>query len=100
MFCIIYRFEVKSGYEEQFIASWKGLTRFYREFASSLGSRLHRSTANEYIAYAQWPDETTYLNSRELSNTSSKEWSKQMKEACTKIERLPEITLVEDMLIH
>ena len=56
MFVVIYEFEVKQGSEKQFKSSWLKLTEGIYKQLGSLGSRLHHSEGNIYMAYAQWPD--------------------------------------------
>lgn len=67
MFCVVYRFHVRQDKEEQFQAGWKELTEILKEQNGALGSRLHRDSNSDWIAYAQWPDEQTWSS---CSNTS------------------------------
>ena len=60
MFIAIYSFKVKEGFEMEFKGSWRGLTQLIYQHEGSLGSRLHMSNDGEYIAYAQWPDQSTF----------------------------------------
>lgn len=98
MYCIIYQFEVKPGFESRFIKAWEKLTLFYRDEYNSLGSRLHRESDLHYMAYAQWPNLETYeaAGSKETSETAL--WSQQMREACTTIQALYKLEPVADYL--
>jgi len=60
MYVVIYSFQVKNGLEKSFEEAWKEMTKLFRDFAGSLGSRLHKGEGNLYIAYAQWPDKRTW----------------------------------------
>ncbi len=60
MFAAIYSFKVKPNQTESFEKAWEDLTRLIYQFEGSLGSRLHKSDALNYIAYAQWPDKNTW----------------------------------------
>ena len=54
-FCVIYRWKLVPGKEEQFRQGWEAMTVELRENAGALGSRLHRSDEGTWVAYAQWP---------------------------------------------
>lgn len=54
-FCVIYRWTILAGKEEQFQAAWATLTEEIRDHAGGLGSRLHRAADGTWLAYAQWP---------------------------------------------
>ncbi len=97
MFAVIYTFTVKENRNKDFIKGWKGLTQLIYEYEGSLGSRLHMKSKNEYVAYAQWPDKSTWENAGghlpEMANSSSR----LMKESCEKIETLYELEVLEDL---
>jgi hypothetical protein len=63
MVAIIYLFKVKPNQTENFIAAWREMALLIYEYENSLGSRLHKQNDSTYIAYAQWPDESTWKNS-------------------------------------
>ncbi len=65
MFCVIYRWELKPGREDDFIAAWARLTAAIREHRGGLGSRLHRAADGLWVAYAQWPDRATWESAQE-----------------------------------
>ena len=50
MFSVIYKFEVKLDQKDSFEKSWKDLTQLIYNYASSLGSRLHKKDECNYIA--------------------------------------------------
>ena len=65
MFAVIYRWQVVPGLEAQFEEGWRrGTERIAAEFGG-WGSRLHRTGAGVYVAYAQWPDEATWKRAME-----------------------------------
>lgn len=63
MIAVILEFEPINGMEEEFVSAWAECTEAIYENLGSLGSRLHRSTTGNFIAYAQWPDRETYERS-------------------------------------
>lgn len=98
MYCIIYRFEIKSGSEKEFKDAWQSLTLLFRRYAGSLGSRLHRA-GDDFIAYAQWPDKETYDRADvKLPKEEAERFRKQMAESCIKIERIPDLEVEIDLL--
>ncbi|MCR9153387.1 MAG: antibiotic biosynthesis monooxygenase [Bacteroidetes bacterium] len=98
MYCIIYQFEVKPGFEAQFIKAWEKLTLFYREECNSLGSRLHRESGLHYMAYAQWPNLETYEAAGSKENAETAIWSQEMREACTSVKALYKLEPIVDYL--
>ena len=63
MLSIVLEFRVIEGKEDEFIRAWTKCTEVIYQNFQSLGSRLHRSETGSFIAYAQWPDQTTYETS-------------------------------------
>jgi hypothetical protein len=60
MFCVIYRWRLHAGMEDAFVAAWARLTDAIRARRRGLGSRLHRTGDQLWLAYAQWPDRGTW----------------------------------------
>lgn len=98
MYCIIYKFHVKENYTQEFLESWIELTKCIYTYEGSLGSRLHRESENEYIAYAQWPSKSHYLNAGNQLTTEAEAYKKSMKSACYSIETLHSAEMVVDLL--
>ena len=98
MFVAIYSFKIHEGKETEFIQAWEELTKLIYEFENSLGSRIHRKSATEFIAYAQWPSKEVWKNSGDKLPESAKSWRLQMRASCTKIETLHELEMVSDLL--
>lgn len=89
MFTVLYRWRIKQDLEQQFIDAWTEITAYYRENASSLGSRLHRGSDGIWYGYAQWPSpEVRRLAFASLSSHSARP---RMQEAIQ--ESFPEIRL-------
>ncbi|MEL0109756.1 MAG: antibiotic biosynthesis monooxygenase, partial [Cryomorphaceae bacterium] len=82
MFCVVYQFEVKENSKEQFIRSWKDLTNMFIVHAGSLGSRLHQSKGDILVAYAQWPDESTWRLAGGRLPESAQELRETMRQSC------------------
>ena len=91
--CVIYRFRIREGFEQQFIDSWSRITLGLREHRGALGSRLHRGPDDIWYAYAQWP--TAEARSRAFEGASvDAEAGELMREAVA--ENLPEIVLTPE----
>jgi len=73
MFVVMFEFVVKPGFEDQFQTAWAKTTQGIYLFKGSLGSRLHRTTDNVFIAYAQWPDEQTYRKAFDIEMSNEYE---------------------------
>ena len=54
MLVVLYRWRLRPGAEDAFIAAWSRMTEQLR-FRGSLGSRLHRGADGLWYGYAQWP---------------------------------------------
>lgn len=98
MFIAIYRFKVKKNNEEIFIEAWEDLTKLIYRHEGSLGSRLHKSDSNEFIAYAQWPDRATWKNSGDRLPPEADIVWKNMREACEEVENIYELDSISDLL--
>ena len=99
MFIVIYSFKTKKGQEPIFETAWRELTLLFRNYAGSLGSRLHKKADQHYIAYAQWPDKKTLENANSKLPDEATAVGKTMRNACEKIEILHELNVVDDLLI-
>ena len=60
MFTVIYRWRVKPGSEDRFVAAWHALTKQIHRVRQSYGSRLHRESDGTYCAIALWPSEEAW----------------------------------------
>lgn len=97
--CVIYRFRVREGFEQQFIDSWSRITVGLRDGRGALGSRLHRGPDDIWYAYAQWPSAEARREAFSGGPVDA-EASARMRDAIE--EELPEIVLdpVADLLVH
>ena len=59
MFCVIYRFKLQPHQEETYKKCWDIITDYFIQHCGSLGSCLHKSEDNLWVAYSRWPDKTT-----------------------------------------
>lgn len=99
MYIVLYAFEVKNNCEDKFIAGWKGLTRLIYKFEGSLGSRLHKQSKLNYVAYAQWPDKNSFDNSgNNLPQVEAKKYKTMMTSACDSINIINKFEVIEDLL--
>ena len=68
MFIVVYEAKVIDRNFSRFEEAWGIVTDAIREHCNSLGSRLHRTDDESvYIAYAQWPDKSTFENAQKDS---------------------------------
>lgn len=96
MFVVIYSFKVKRGKKTEFLEVWKAMTLAIRKNCKGLGSRLHRKSDLEYIAYAQWPDQYTFEKAqlpKEFDKLKNK-----FKEVTSSTEVLYKLEVVDDLL--
>ena len=98
MFAVIYTFELLPNKEAIFIEAWKNLTQLIYRYEGSLGSRLHKKTDEQFIAYAQWPDRKTWENSGSKLPPEANEYRKIMHESCVSISTQHELQMIEDLL--
>jgi hypothetical protein len=98
MFCVLYKFTVKPGYQDHFRFHWSAVTQWLYHNAGSLGSRLHRASTGENIAYAQWQTRVQWEQQRERSDTGLHQQRQAMRGACTDIQVLYELDVVDDWL--
>lgn len=56
-FCVVYRWKVAAGREQDFCDAWEIVTREILKHEGGLGSRLHRTADGTWVAYAQWPNQ-------------------------------------------
>jgi len=98
MIAVVLKFKVKVNQSKVFIHNWKLLTEYIYEYQNSLGSRLHKEDALNFIAYAQWPDRETLYNSKSNLPEKALEVRQKMRDACEKVEKLYELDLTVDLL--
>jgi len=98
MFTAIYSFKVFEGKDEEFIHSWRTLTKLIYEHENSFGSRLHKASDNLYIAYAMWPNKETWQNAGHNLPISANEFKALMKESCSQIKTEYELETIDDLI--
>ena len=98
MFTVIYSFEVKPAYEKEFINAWTTLTKMLHQYANSKGSRLHRASTGQFIAYANWPNEQLWNTADSKLPLEHKKLRNKLKNTCTKIETIYTSELLVDLL--
>ncbi len=97
-FCVLYRFRVRDGEENDFVSAWAALTHGIREQRGGLGSRLHRDDDGTFVAYAQWPDRATWQRAQELPSVdpdASERMGQTLTEGFAPILLTPEDDLLE-----
>jgi quinol monooxygenase YgiN len=98
MFCVIYKFTLKPGCEDEFRHHWSAVTLWFYQHSGSLGSRLHRASTGEYIAYAQWQTRAQWEQQRNRSDAELQTYRQAMRDACENIEVLYELEMMDDYL--
>lgn len=97
MFVVVYSFRVKPGREAVFVEAWEKRTGEIASACGGWGSRLHRNEDGGFIAYAQWPDRSTWENFSTGSITSSA--GKAMSDALESMSVVYKLDLVRDLLL-
>lgn len=99
MIVFLYRWKIIPGKEKQFEDNWSIVTEAIKKDCGSFGSRLHLSTDNEYVGYAQWPDFET-REKCELTEPASEEARQLMRDAVE--HRYPDqiLKIQSDFLVH
>ena len=97
-FAVLYRWRLRAGAEESFIAAWTRITELLRDQRGGLGSRLHRGPEGIWYAYAQWP--SAEARQAAFAGASVDAGASQQLHAAI-AEALPEIVLepVADLLV-
>ncbi|WP_418508862.1 antibiotic biosynthesis monooxygenase family protein [Corallibacter sp.] len=98
MYIVLYTFKIKKDHKEDFIKAWKGLTKLIYKHEGSLGSRLHKKDTLTYIAYAQWPDKTTFDNAGKNLPQEAEHFRCLMKASCEKVDIIEKLDVIEDLL--
>ena len=62
MFAVIYTFKVKPMFDSEFQEFWHEGTLRIRQERNSLGSRLHKVSDGQFVAYAQWHSRDDWEN--------------------------------------
>ncbi len=73
MFSVIYRFKIKEGSENKFQECWAKVTEEFKSLHGGLGSCLHASDDNLFVAYARWPDRASWEKEKIFKDTASVE---------------------------
>ena len=74
--------------------------QFDYKYEGSLGSRLHKLNDQEYIAYAQWPNQNIFDNAGNNLPNEANSIRKKMKEACSSIQTVYKMEMVENLLTN
>jgi quinol monooxygenase YgiN len=99
MLCVIYRWRLKPGREDEFVAAWERLTRAIRDHRGGLGSRLHRAENGLWVAYAQWPDRATWESARDRETADPKAAAAMAEAVAERAEPLL-LDVVADLLVR
>lgn len=98
MHAIIYKFNVIEGHENDFEIAWKKLTKAFMAYSSGLGSRLHKDSEGNYIAYAHWPDRETWKKAGSKFPKNTEKFIKAMKNNSESTEILYQMDVMNDLL--
>ena len=52
---VLYRWKLKSGKDEDFVAAWKRHVEVLSAESDLIGSRLHKADDGTFVAYSYWP---------------------------------------------
>ncbi len=90
MFTVLYRWKIRTGFEQDFVDAWSEVTLFIKNNYGSLGSRLHRGDDGIFYAYARWQSESQ--RTKAFAEMPESAASKKMKNAIES--KLPEVKLI------
>ncbi|BDW93729.1 antibiotic biosynthesis monooxygenase [Muricauda ruestringensis] len=99
MYAVIYRFKVIQGKEVAFENLWRAVTKAFMAHAEGLGSRLHKTEAGVYIAYAQWPSKNHWKSAKEKLPESDLEIIQNMNDCCETATVLHQMEVMDDLLV-
>lgn len=71
MIAVIFRWDLKDGYEQLFKEGWSEIVHLNIEKHGALGSRLYHSKDNQWISYSQWISEEHFYNARNLFDVNA-----------------------------
>lgn len=91
MFVVLYRWQIKPRFEQQFVEAWSERTAYLLETYDSLGSRLHRGSDGIWYGYAQWKSPEQREQAFQSESGTNSEAGRKMQEAIEK--SFPEIKL-------
>ncbi len=94
----IYVFTVKSAQHDNFVKAWKEMTGLLVKHAGGLGSRLHKVSDSQYLAYAQWPDKGSWIKAGKQLPPHAEIIRQRMRTTCKEIKTLYEMEVIEDLL--
>lgn len=64
MITVLFRWEIKPQYEQEFKEGWSEIIHRNIEKYGALGSRLHKTDDNQWISYSQWLSEDHFNNAQ------------------------------------
>jgi hypothetical protein len=76
------------------------MTQLIYKYEGSLGSRLHKSEENVFVAYAQWPDKETFDHAGGNLPMEAEKSRLEMRNACVDTNVEYKLDMVVDMLKH
>lgn len=88
MFCVIYQFKLQLNQVEKYKRCWNIITDYFIEQRGALGSSLHESSNNLWIAYSRWPDKKTRDASWPCDNKSDETLPKVVNNALLTIQMI------------
>lgn len=98
MFAVLYRFDVKQGRDDEFIAAWTTVTEALRMVAGTYGSCLHRTPDGTYVAYARWPSREAWSGDYDLPPAAT-DARQRMRDCCSSLATMHELDVVADRLV-
>jgi len=55
MFAVIYRIDIKVGFEDEYAKYWKKVASYFVENRGAISSTLHKSENGSWLIYSKWP---------------------------------------------
>lgn len=100
MFAVIYRGYVKPGLESNYQKQWHKIASYFIKHRGAIGSSLHKTHDDMWVAYSRWPNKATRDASWPGDNPPAETLPQDIKDAIVNIKncvdesrKLPEIHL-------
>ena len=88
MFAVIYQFKLKPHQEVIYKECWNKIVNYFIEKRGEIGSCLHKSADDLWVAYSRWPDKATRDASWPGENAPSDELPHDIRESIQKMQAI------------
>jgi spore coat protein CotH len=90
MFAVIYQFKLKPKQETEYVECWNKVATYFMNKRGAIGSCLHKSDDNLWVAYSRWPSKEARDASWPGNEAPNEELPLDIIEAIAQIQRIKE----------